>query len=197
MLSFRARQCMPSPKSFSFSITAAQRQHTLYNRSRTARLASPPRHGASTQTCRRRVCWSCSMHPPMHNIIMALCQTPERANGRTKQKMKHCCKHIPPSWSRRTVHALLWSGQQQGYIPSHWRLRKSTYFHCLIAMWCNIHARNVFLSDRQPYSWKYAAETASLFSLCHIHFARQLQRLNIRNHLFNYFKNLPHAAQLV
>ena len=28
MLSFRARQCMPSPKSFSFSITAAQRQHT-------------------------------------------------------------------------------------------------------------------------------------------------------------------------
>lgn len=69
-----------------FSITAAQRQHTLYNRSRTARLASPPRHGASTQTCRRRVCWSCSMHPPMHNIIMALRQTPERANGRTKQK---------------------------------------------------------------------------------------------------------------
>ena len=66
-------------------------------RSRTARLASPPRHGASTQTCRRRVCWSCSMHPPMHNIIMALRQTPERANGRTKQKMKHCCKHIPPS----------------------------------------------------------------------------------------------------
>ena len=151
MLSFRARQCMPSPKSFSFSITAAQRQHTLYNRSRTARLASPPRHGASTQTCRRRVCWSCSMHPPMHNIIMALRQTPERANGRTKQKMKHCCKHIPPSWCGRTVHALLWSGQQQGYIPSHWRLRKSTYFHCLIAMWCNIHAKNVFLSDRQPY----------------------------------------------
>lgn len=30
MLSFRARQCMPSPKSFSFSITAAQRQHTYY-----------------------------------------------------------------------------------------------------------------------------------------------------------------------
>ena len=58
----------------------------IYNRSRTARLASPPRHGASTQTCRRRVCWSCSMHPPMHNIIMALRQTPERANGRTKQK---------------------------------------------------------------------------------------------------------------
>lgn len=28
MLSFRARQYMPSPKSFSFSITAAQRQHT-------------------------------------------------------------------------------------------------------------------------------------------------------------------------
>lgn len=28
MLSFRARQCMPSPKSFSFSITAAQRQHS-------------------------------------------------------------------------------------------------------------------------------------------------------------------------
>ena len=79
---------MPSPKSFSFSITAAQRQHTpiIYKRSRTARLASPPRHGASTQTCRRRVCWSCSMHPPMHNIIMALRQTPERANGRTKQK---------------------------------------------------------------------------------------------------------------
>lgn len=199
MLSFRARQCMPNSKSFSFSITAAQRQHTpiIYNRSRTARLASPPRHGASTQTCRRRVCWSCSMHPPMHNIIMALRQTPERANGRTKQKMKHCCKHIPPSWCRRTVHALLWSGQQQGYIPSHWRLRKSTYFHCLIAMWCNIHAKNVFLSERQPYPWKYAAETANPFSLCHIHFARQLQRLNIRNHLFNYFKNLPHAAQLV
>ena len=135
--------------------------------------------------------------PPMHNIIMALHQTPERANGRTKQKMKHCCKHIPPSWCGRTVHALLWSGQQQGYIPSHWRLRKITYFHCLIATWCNIHAKNVFLSDRQPYPWKYAAKTASLFSLCHIHFARQLQRLNIRNHLFNYFKNLPHAAQLV
>lgn len=187
MLSFRARQCMPSPKSFSFSITAAQRQHTYYNRSRTARLASPSRHGASTQTCRRRVCWSCSMHPPMHNIIMALHQTPERANGRTKQKMKHCCKHIPPSWCGRTVHALLWSGQQQGYIPSHWRLRKSSYFHCLIAMWCNIHAKNVFLSDRQPYPWKYAAKTASPFPLCHIHFARQLQRLNIRNHLFNHF----------
>ena len=77
---------MPSPKSFSFSITAAQRQHTLYIGCRTARLASPPRRGASTQTCRRRVCWSCSMHPPMHNIIMALRQTPERANGRTKQK---------------------------------------------------------------------------------------------------------------
>ncbi len=37
MLSFRARQCMPSPKSFSFSITAAQRQHTpIY------RMPKPP-----------------------------------------------------------------------------------------------------------------------------------------------------------
>ena len=34
MLSFRARQYMPSPKSFSFSITAAQHQHApiIYNR---------------------------------------------------------------------------------------------------------------------------------------------------------------------
>lgn len=71
---------------FFFHNGCATSAHLLYNRSRTARLASPPRHGASTQTCRRRVCWSCSMHPPMHNIIMALRQTPERANGRTKQK---------------------------------------------------------------------------------------------------------------
>lgn len=35
MLSFRARQCMPNSKSFSFSITAAQHQHApiIYNRS--------------------------------------------------------------------------------------------------------------------------------------------------------------------
>lgn len=72
---------MPSPKSFSFSITAAQRQHTLYNRSRTARLASPPRHGASTQTCRRRVCRSCSMHPPMHNILWRCAKHPKGQMG--------------------------------------------------------------------------------------------------------------------